>query len=235
MNNHDTTTPRPFGYWLTAVDRLLRAEFATAFQAEGITRRDWRMLNRIDGTHPDPADRHLHERRLHRLIELDWVERDGAGWAPTAAGRLAKQRLETVVDDIRSRIAGALSTEEYEVMTASLEKVARELGWEEGRRLPRREPRRGRGRRDVRHARGNDPRRGIGPDAEHGFAHGRGLGREHGRGFGAGHHGAGHHGAGHHGAGHHGAGHHGAGHHGAGHHGAGHSAPATHIHIHHHH
>ena len=66
MNTTDDNT-RPFGYWITAVDRLMRAEFATVFEDEGITRRDWRMLNRIDGTVPD--GRPVHPRKLHRLID----------------------------------------------------------------------------------------------------------------------------------------------------------------------
>ncbi len=53
MNNDNTHTDSPpIGYWITAVDRLLAAEFATAFEREGVTRRDWRLLNVIDGTAP---------------------------------------------------------------------------------------------------------------------------------------------------------------------------------------
>src|SRR5690554_3584501 len=76
---------RPFGYWITAVDRLLRTEFATVFADEGITRRDWRMLNRIDGTFgaPEASDRPLRARKLHRLLELGWVERSKEGWTLT--------------------------------------------------------------------------------------------------------------------------------------------------------
>jgi len=160
-NDNDNTAEnsRPFGYWITAVDRLLRAEFATIFEDEGITRRDWRMLNRIDGTFAAPAasDHPLRARKLHRLLELGWIERGKEGWTLTEAGTLAKQRLGVAVDEIRARVAGAVSPEEYATMTASLEKIAREFGWAEGRRLPRHE-----GRFGHRHHRGH---RGFG----HGF------------------------------------------------------------------
>lgn len=144
MKNTDTY---PFGYWITAVDRLMRAEFATVFHDEGITRRDWRMLNRIDGTH---GDRPHHGRRgfaLRRLFDLGWVDRTRDGWTLTETGALAKRRLRTSVDEIRARVAGVLTADEYAAMTASLEKIAREFGWEEGKPLPRRKDReRGRGR-----------------------------------------------------------------------------------------
>ena len=126
---------RPFGFWITAVDRLLRAEFATAFEREGITRRDWRLLNLIDGT--VAADRPLRAEKLRRLVELGWVAPDGDGWTLTDEGRAAKDRLGAIVDDIRVRVAGAVDPEEFAVMASSLERIARELGWHEGMRLPR--------------------------------------------------------------------------------------------------
>ncbi|MDT0157936.1 hypothetical protein Q9R19_09905 [Microbacterium sp. ARD32] len=164
MNSTDTKndTPRPFGYWITAVDRLMRAEFATVFEDEGITRRDWRMLNRIDGTVSD--GRPVHPRKLRRLVELGWIERADGGWALTDAGTLAKQRLGASVDDLRARVAGAVTPEEYATMTSALEKIAREFGWEEGTRMPR--------------GRGHGHRFGH----RHGFG-----GRGHGHGFGGGH------------------------------------------------
>ena len=229
MNTTDDNT-RPFGYWITAVDRLMRAEFATVFEDEGITRRDWRMLNRIDGTVTD--GRPVHPRKLHRLVELGWVERTREGFGLTDAGTLAKQRLGTAVGELRARVAGAVSAEEYATMTAALEKIAREFGWEEGKRLPRS------GRRDH------------GPASRFGHRHGIAGHRGHGHGFGRGRHSGEHdfdrgHGFGEHGPeNHHGSEpRHGFEHRteGHGHHEMGrgfarghhrHGIPATHIHIH---
>ncbi|MFD5214299.1 MarR family winged helix-turn-helix transcriptional regulator [Microbacterium sp. NPDC058345] len=167
MNTDENITPdsRPFGFWITAVDRLLRAEFATVFDDEAVTRRDWRMLNLIDGT--VASDRPLRAPKLRRLIALGWIERTRDGWTLTEAGRLAKQRLGVSVQEIRDRVAGAVSPDEFTTMTAALEKIARELGWEEGRKLPRR------GRRHGEHGRhGGHGRR----ERHHGFRHG--FGRE---------------------------------------------------------
>lgn len=168
MNTSDITT-RPFGYWITAVDRLMRAEFATVFADEGITRRDWRLLNRIDGTVVD--GRPLRGHGLRRLIEFGWIARSRDGWALTDAGTLAQQRLGAAVDEIRARVANALEPTEYETMNASLQKIAIEFGWEEGKRLPRaHRGRRGahKGQRAFGHGRRHGHgRHGFGPRGFH--------------------------------------------------------------------
>lgn len=127
---------RPFGFWITAVDRLLAAEFATAFEDEGITRRDWRILNAVDGT--VPLGRDLPDSKVRHLVALGWVEQGSDGWTLTADGTAAKARLTAAVDEIRAQVAGALDPEEFAAMAAALEKLARGLGYEEGKRLPRR-------------------------------------------------------------------------------------------------
>lgn len=168
MNTSESHTPdtpsRPFGYWLKAADRLLAAEFATAFEREHATRRDWRILNTIDGT--VSTDRPLDGHKLHRLVERGWVVADGEGWALTDDGRAAKERLGGIVDGIRSKVSDAVSDEEMATTLASLEKIARALGWDEETPLPRRH-RHGFGRR---HGRGH--LRGFG----HPFGRGHGFG-----------------------------------------------------------
>ncbi|GAB3596572.1 MarR family winged helix-turn-helix transcriptional regulator [Microbacterium tumbae] len=178
MNTQNTdSTNRPLGYWLKAADRLMAAEFAAAFQDEGLTRRDWRLLNAVD----DGADRErrLPEHKLERLIERDWIARTDGGWALTDEGRAAKERLGAVVDGIRRKVADAVSPEDYATTLAALEQIARAYGWEEGMGLPRG---RGHGFGPGRRAFGRGRRHGLG----HGFApredaeHGRPFGPRHG-------------------------------------------------------
>ena len=169
--NTPASESRPFGFWLTAVDRLTAAAFATAFEDEGITRRDWRILNVVDGTFP--ARRPLGGPKLRRLVELGWIARDGDGWTLTEEGVAAKARLRAAVGEIRAQVAAPLTEEEFAALTASLEKVARGLGWTEGMRLPR--PDRLRGGRE-RHGRAAYEGRGHGDPEQHRHGH-RGHGR----------------------------------------------------------
>src|SRR5690349_8514874 len=107
---------RPLGYWLRAVDALLTREFAAAFESEGVTRRDWMLLNVLSGDvdAPGVAERLARKgKRLRRLEELGWAEEQGDGtWALTDDGRAARERLGAVVDGIRARVAGAVSPED---------------------------------------------------------------------------------------------------------------------------
>ena len=194
-------TDRPFGFWLKVVDRRLAEEMETLFAADGITRRDWRLLNLLAGS---AMDERLAERlrskphALHHLVERGWVA--GAPPVLTDAGREALTRLEEQVSTLRARIAGAVPAEDFATTLRTLEAVARELGWDESQPMPR--GKRGGRRHGWGHPHGFGRRFG----APHGFAGPRGFDAEAAHGFGprpgfgdhAGHHGhhshAGHHG-----------------------------------------
>jgi Transcriptional regulators len=207
---------RPLGYWLRTADHLISRQFATALEGEGVSRRDWMLLNVIDGSVDAPglADRlQRGGKRLRRLEDRGWITKTDEGWTLTDEGRTAKARLAEIVDGIRARVADAVSPDDYRTTIASLEAIARELGWDESMRMPfgpgRRFTRRGFGPRFGR-------RHGFGPDLVPPFApgfhaedgdeghgpHGRGHG--YGYGYGYEHHDHGHHSRdhGHHGHGH---------------------------------
>lgn len=178
--NNEEETSRPFGYWLKATDRLMAAEFAAAFESFGVTRREWRLLNRIDGTVATDA-RPLPVHKLHRLIELGWVTDAGDTWTLTDEGRDTKERLGAIVDGIRAKVTDAVPAEDLATTIATLERLARAFGWDEKTPLPRRGgSHHGRGRRG-RHGFGHH---GFGPHGfgPHGFGpHGfeGGFGRRH--------------------------------------------------------
>lgn len=157
---------KPIGFWLRTVDRLIAAEFAELFAAEGLTRGDWRRLNLIAGTFDDPrmAER-LASRpeKLDRLIERGWVAGDAGSLQLTDAGREAYESLLERVNALRARVAGAVDPEAFATTMASLEAIAREFGYAEDRRTP---DGRGFGRR-----RGGRPgfRPGFGAAEVHGF------------------------------------------------------------------
>ncbi|SFR86730.1 hypothetical protein SAMN04487846_0096 [Microbacterium sp. cf046] len=185
------TERTPLGFWLRTVDSLITREFAAAFDGAEIDRRDWMLLNALSGDVELPpfAERFIRKgKRLRGLEDRGWVEESGDGtWVLTDEGRTAKEQLATVVDGIRSRVAGAVSPEDYATTVASLEAIARELGWEEGQRMPRRGFGRGRG---FSGGRGFGPGfgRGFGPGFRPGFGPGStaGFGPGFGRGFGPG-------------------------------------------------
>src|SRR6218665_1110559 len=129
MNSNDTQNTRPFGFWIKAVDRLMAAEFATAFEAEGASRRDWRLLNIIDGT--VTARRPLHGGKLRGLLERGWIEKTADGWTLTDDGRAAKERLGAIVDGIRTKVSDAVSPEDLATTIATLEQIATAFGWDE--------------------------------------------------------------------------------------------------------
>lgn len=134
------TDRRPLGYWLRAVDGLITREFAAALADEGVTRRDWMLLNALSGDvdAPDLADRLARRgKRLRGLAERGWaVEIDGR-WTLTDEGRAARTRLGDLVQSVRAKVAGAVSPDAFATTTASLEAIARELGWDESARPPR--------------------------------------------------------------------------------------------------
>jgi len=176
-NNEDAS--RPFGFWLKAVDRLMAAEFAAAFESFGVTRREWRLMNRIDGT--VASDRPLPAHKIGRLVELGWVTDADGGWALTDEGRAAKKSLGDIVDGIRAKVTDAVPAEDLATTMATLEKLARAFGWDESTPLPRG------GGRGHRHGGRGHGRGGYGHG--HGRGHGRGGYGRHGfgpKGFGPG-------------------------------------------------
>ncbi|MFE5410725.1 hypothetical protein [Microbacterium sp. NPDC056569] len=135
----DDTSPtdqRPFGYWLRAIDGLLSRQFATALEAEGISRRDWMLLNVLSGDIDAPELRERLARRGKRLRGLEErgsAEEQGDGtWVLTSLGRSEKERIGAIVDGLRARVVSAVGDDAaYTALTGSLEAIARELGWDE--------------------------------------------------------------------------------------------------------
>ncbi|MFH8251060.1 hypothetical protein ACH3VR_11890 [Microbacterium sp. B2969] len=131
----DTPTDRrPLGYWLRTVDGLISREFAAAFAEEGVSRGEWMLLSALAGDIDEGLAQRLARKgkRLRGLERRGWALEQGDGtWVLTDEGRAAKERLGTVVDGIRARVAGAVSPEDFATTLGSLESIARELGWDE--------------------------------------------------------------------------------------------------------
>ncbi|WP_438853515.1 MarR family winged helix-turn-helix transcriptional regulator [Agromyces sp. M3QZ16-3] len=153
---------RPLGFWLTTVDQRIAAEVDTALAEEGVGLRDWRRLNLVAGEVRDErlaARLAARPRKLDDLVERGWITGEPGDWTLTDAGRETLDRLTELVQGVRDRVRSAVSDEEYATMIASLEAIARGLGWDES--TP--EPRRGRGRRRPGFGPGGPGGPGFGP------------------------------------------------------------------------
>ena len=93
------------------------------------------LLNAVSGDVDVPGLAERLARKGKRLAGLEkrgWVDQAGDGtWSLTDEGRAAKERIGAIVDGIRARVAGAVSPEDFATTMASLEAIARELGWSE--------------------------------------------------------------------------------------------------------
>jgi DNA-binding MarR family transcriptional regulator len=134
--------PRPIGYWLKLVDRLIDEQFASTLEEHGVTRRQWQLLN-VLSREPSTVDQldaavapflsaddgETSAEHLTELIESAWVDATVTGYELTERGRGAFERLEAVVATQRTAIAAGVSPEQYEQTVAVLERMARNLGW----------------------------------------------------------------------------------------------------------
>lgn len=133
---------RPIGYWLRLVDNLIEDQFAKTLDEHGVTRMQWLLLNvlargtatveQLDDAVAPFLDRSESETALDHLSELidsAWVDATPTGYELTDRGRAALDRLTTVVAEQRTAMAAGLSEAEYLTTVATLERMARNLGW----------------------------------------------------------------------------------------------------------
>lgn len=142
---------RPIGFWLKLVDRLIDEQFASTLEEHGVTRRQWQLLNVLShgeatvaqldaavapflsagvGDSDEPGEPETSAEHLSELIESAWVDATSTGYELTERGRVAFDKLEAVVGELRGRLAEGLTREQYDTTVASLERMARNLGWQ---------------------------------------------------------------------------------------------------------
>ncbi len=140
-------TPRPIGYWLGLVYRMIDEQFASTLDEHGVTRRQWQLLNvlarenasveQLDAAmapllvaSSDDSPAASSAEHLTELIDSAWVTSTADGYELTERGRAAFEKLEEVVAQQRTLIAEGVSPEEYEQTVAVLERMARNLGYD---------------------------------------------------------------------------------------------------------
>lgn len=138
------TAPKPIGFWLTLVGRLVDEQFSRTLDEHGVTRRQWQLLNVLSGKRAtvdelDAAiapflDKDAGETsadHLGELVESGWVTHDESGYELTERGRIACGRLAEVVSDNRTIVGGGISEDEYGTTVSVLQRMAHNLGWAE--------------------------------------------------------------------------------------------------------
>jgi len=137
------TAPRPIGFWLKLVDRLIDEQFASTLEEHGVTRRQWQLLNvlskepstveQLDAAVApflSPDDNESSAEHLSELIDSAWVDATPTGYELTERGQGAFERLAAVVATQRTVISEGVTEPEYEQTVAVLERMARNLGFE---------------------------------------------------------------------------------------------------------
>ena len=139
---------RPLGFWLALVDRLVEERFSAALEEHGVTRIQYRVLGvlasgpatsaDLDGAlsdmPPDPDGLSAAE-ELTELVESGWVhgaaDSSDGQYTITDRGAAAHDRLADVVDELRATLTEGLTDEEQAATGVALERMARNLGWNE--------------------------------------------------------------------------------------------------------
>jgi hypothetical protein len=179
---HVPADRRPLGYWLAAIERPLRETMRGAFATFGVTRREWRALATLRQGPASAADveaalpprrahrpagpeRHIHPDRPHRerrtigqlldgFVERGWASLDRGSYALTAEGERIHDAVLANVKRVRMDVTAGVPDAEYATTMATLERIARNVGWDPAKGPVGR--RRGQGP-----DRGHQPKRGL--------------------------------------------------------------------------
>jgi hypothetical protein len=139
----DRSGPRPIGFWLKLVDRLLDERLDATLHADRLTRRHWQVANvlrqggiitasRVDSELRPFLDDELPTTAplLGQLCDRGWAAADRDGFRLTDEGRTGLDRLQQSIADDRRAVSAGITEEQYGVTLAVLERMAHNLGWE---------------------------------------------------------------------------------------------------------
>jgi len=119
------------GYWVSLVARLLDERFDDALPHAGLGRRHWHVLTLLAGgaAQADTPDGVLHgfETEVQDLVSRGWVQGTSEGWAITAEGQKAYQRLLDDVTAARERVTAGVDPTELGRAIEVLRRIAENL------------------------------------------------------------------------------------------------------------
>jgi hypothetical protein len=125
---------KPIGWWVKHLDRTLEDALDGALAVEGVTRRQWQLLNlaaaqgALSGMAPFFADPVEADEPVAALVRRGWVRRDGERLTLTADGAAARDRLMVTVRSQRQRAMDGIEPAEYAATVAVLRRMAVNMG-----------------------------------------------------------------------------------------------------------
>ena len=131
---------KPIGYWLKELDRLIESTLDATLGSEGVTRRDWQVLNALEVT-PAPRAAVVDALRpfwgegpvepddvLERLVARGWALRDAEDrHALSPEGDAERAALLERVKELRMAIAHGVTPEQYATTIDTLQRMAANL------------------------------------------------------------------------------------------------------------
>jgi DNA-binding MarR family transcriptional regulator len=120
----------PIGWWVKHLDRTLEDALDRAVAVEGISRRQWQMLNlaaeegELSTMAPFFADPAEADAPVAGLVERGWVRRHGQRLALTPDGARARDRLTPLVHRQRQQVMDGIAPAEYAATVDVLRRMA---------------------------------------------------------------------------------------------------------------
>jgi hypothetical protein len=135
--------PRSLTYWLALVDRLVEERFSAALEEHGVTRLQWRIMSVLStgAANAEELDTALAEllptdseetpaEELDELMDSGWVVAGDGRFTLTERGQSAHDGLAEAVTELRAMLVADVSEADQAETAATLERMARNLGWD---------------------------------------------------------------------------------------------------------
>jgi hypothetical protein len=136
------TAPRPLGYWVKTVDRMLDEQFEAEADGHGLSRQEWRLLSRLRTSAvaveaagaalpPSTGEEQTTEEALEALCSKGYAERQTTEYRLTdEGGAKAGEVQDASTQRILDRALDGLTPEDAQHLVATLERIATNLGYQ---------------------------------------------------------------------------------------------------------
>ncbi|HYG92074.1 MAG TPA: hypothetical protein VD859_00695 [Nocardioides sp.] len=136
------TAPRPLGYWVKTVDRMLDEQFEAQAESHGLSRLEWQLLSRLRTSAvavdavgaalaPPSGEGQSIEEAMDGLCSKGYAERQATEYRLTDSGHAKADEVQDVsLQQILDRALDGLTPEDADRLVSTLERIATNLGWQ---------------------------------------------------------------------------------------------------------